>query len=93
LETSKVLYGITEAIRSILPNEDSSNMLAGMLWLKGCDVYKTKSPADCLEQIQNLDLKVDVVITSSELALDRNGSDGKNNNSNGHNTKCPTREK
>ena len=43
-----------------LPNEDSSNTLAGMLWLKGCDVYKTKSPADRLEQIQNLDLKVDV---------------------------------
>ena len=55
-----------------LPNEDSSSTLAGMLWLKGCDVYKAKSSADCLEQIQNLDLKVDVVITSSELALDRN---------------------
>ena len=35
-------------------------------------MYKTKSSADCLEQIQNLELKVDVVITSSEMAPDRN---------------------
>ena len=54
-----------------LGNEDALGMLSGVLWLKGCDVYKAKSATDCLEQIKNLDSKVDVVITSSEIALDR----------------------
>ena len=34
-------------------------------------MYKAKSADGCLEQIMNLDPKVDVVITSSEIALDR----------------------
>ena len=54
-----------------LGNEDSSSTMAGILWLKGCDVHKAKSATDCLKQIKNLDSKVDVVITSSEIALDR----------------------
>jgi DNA-binding NtrC family response regulator len=54
-----------------LGNEDATNAMAGVLWLKGCNVYKAKSAADCLEQIKNLDSKVDVVISSSEIALDR----------------------
>ena len=54
-----------------LENEDASSTMAGILWLKGCNVHKAKSATDCLEQIKNLDSKVDVVITSSEIALDR----------------------
>ena len=55
-----------------LGNEDASSAMAGILWLKGCKVYKAKSATDCLAQIKNLDSKVDVVIASSEIALDRN---------------------
>jgi DNA-binding response OmpR family regulator len=54
-----------------LGNEDASSAMAGILWLKGCNVYKAKSAADCLEQIKNLESKVDVVIASSEMAFDR----------------------
>ncbi len=54
-----------------LEHEDSLSTMAGTLWLKGCNVYKTKSATDCLEQIKNLDFRVDVVVTSSEIAVDR----------------------
>jgi DNA-binding NtrC family response regulator len=54
-----------------LENEDASSAMAGILWLKGCNVHKAKSAAECLEQIKNLEYKVDVVIASSEIALDR----------------------
>jgi DNA-binding response OmpR family regulator len=54
-----------------LGKEDASSAMAGILWLKGCNVYKAKSAADCLEQIKNLESKVDVVIASSEMAFDR----------------------
>ena len=54
-----------------LENEDATSAMAGILWLKGCNVYKAKSAAECLEQIKNLESKVDVVIASSEIALDR----------------------
>lgn len=54
-----------------LDNEDSSNLLAGVLWLKGCNVYKVKSAKECIEQIRKLDSKVDVVVTGSEIAMDR----------------------
>jgi DNA-binding NtrC family response regulator len=53
-----------------LENEDASSAMAGILWLKGCNVYKAKSALECLEQIKK-DSKVDVVITSSQIALDR----------------------
>ena len=55
-----------------LGNEDASSTMAGILWLKGCNVYKSKSAADCMEQINKLDGKVDVIVISSEIALDRN---------------------
>jgi DNA-binding NarL/FixJ family response regulator len=54
-----------------LGNEDASSAMAGILWLKGCIVFKAKSAADCLRQIKNLESKVEVVIASSEIALDR----------------------
>jgi DNA-binding NtrC family response regulator len=53
-----------------LENQDASSAMAGILWLKGCNVYKAKSALECLEQIKK-DSKVDVVITSSQIALDR----------------------
>ena len=54
-----------------LENQDASSAMAGILWLKGCNVHNAKSATDCLEQIKNLESKVDVVIASSEIALDR----------------------
>jgi len=54
-----------------LEHEDSSSVLAGILWLKGCNVYKTKSATECLERIKDLGSKVDVVITTSKIAVDR----------------------
>ena len=36
-----------------------------------CNVHKAKTATECLEQIKNLDSMVDVVITSSDLATDR----------------------
>jgi DNA-binding NtrC family response regulator len=54
-----------------LEHEDSLSTMAGTLWLKGCNVYKTKSATECLEQIKDLESKVDVVITSSKIAVDR----------------------
>jgi DNA-binding NtrC family response regulator len=54
-----------------LENEDSLSTMAGIMWLKGCNVYKAKTATECLEQIKKLDSRVDAVITSSEIALDR----------------------
>jgi DNA-binding response OmpR family regulator len=54
-----------------LGNEDALTTMSGVLWLKGCDVYKTKSASDCLERINNLHGRVDVVIANSDIALDR----------------------
>jgi DNA-binding response OmpR family regulator len=55
-----------------LGNEDASSAMAGILWLKGCNVYKSKSAADCMGQINKLGGKVDVIVISSKIALDRN---------------------
>ena len=54
-----------------LENEDSLSTMAGIMWLKGCNVHKAKTATECLEQIKKLDSRVDAVITSSEIALDR----------------------
>jgi hypothetical protein len=32
-----------------LGNEDASSAMAGILWLKGCDVYKASSADDAVE--------------------------------------------
>jgi response regulator RpfG family c-di-GMP phosphodiesterase len=55
-----------------LDNDDSSAMMAGVLWMKGCDVYKAKSADDCIALMEKVDSKVDVVVVSAEIALDRN---------------------
>lgn len=51
-------------------NEYSSIVLAGTLWMKGCDVYLANSPEECLKIIKDLD-RVDVVVTGAEFATDR----------------------
>jgi DNA-binding response OmpR family regulator len=55
-----------------LGNEDASSTMAGILWLKGCVVFKSNSASDCLAQINGLHGKVDVLVVCSEIALDRN---------------------
>jgi len=54
-----------------LDNDDASAMMAGVLWMKGCEIHKANTAADCLKQFKKLDSQVDVVIMSAELALDR----------------------
>ena len=51
-------------------NEYSSVVLAGTLWMKGCDVYLANSPEECLKIVKNLN-RVDVVIIGAEFATDR----------------------
>ena len=51
-------------------NEYSSVVLAGTLWMKGCDVFLANSPEECLNIIKGLD-RVDVVIIGAEFAMDR----------------------
>ena len=53
-----------------IENEYSSVVLAGTLWMKGCDVYLANSPEQCLKIIKDLD-RVHVVIIGSEFATDR----------------------
>ena len=40
-----------------LDHEDSASMMAGVLWIKGCEVYKAKTASDCLAQLERLDSK------------------------------------
>ena len=54
-----------------LENDDASAMMAGILWMKGCEIHKASTATDCLEVFKKLDSQVDVVIMSAELALDR----------------------
>ena len=55
-----------------LDHEDSASMMAGVLWMKGCEVYKAKTASDCLAHLERLDSRVDVVVVSAKIALDRN---------------------
>lgn len=55
-----------------LDNDDASAMMAGVLWMKGCEIHKSNSADDCMALIEKLNSQVDVVIVSAELALDRN---------------------
>ena len=54
-----------------LENEDASSMMSGVLWMKGCEIHKAKTAADCMAQLKRLNFQVDVVVVSAELALDR----------------------
>ena len=47
-------------------NVDASSVLAGTLYLKGCDVYKTEGAETCLKTLTDLNGKVDVIVISQE---------------------------
>lgn len=53
-------------------NEDANLVLTGMLWLKGCEPYKFTNWKDCLEKLDEMERKVDVVILGGSIACDRN---------------------
>jgi DNA-binding response OmpR family regulator len=53
-----------------IEHEHSSVVLAGTLWMKGCDVYLANSPEECLKIIKELD-RVAVVIIGAEFVMDR----------------------
>lgn len=54
-----------------LDDNDASAMMAGVLWMKGCEIHKAKTSNDCIQLLKRLNHQVDVVVVSAELALDR----------------------
>lgn len=55
-------------------NGDASTVLAGTLYLKGCEVYKTEDTEGCLKILTDLNGKVDVIVISQET-VGRNDMD------------------
>lgn len=53
-------------------NEDANLVLTGMLWLKGCEPFKFTNGKECLEKLNEMEGKVDVVIIDGNIACDRN---------------------
>ncbi len=53
-------------------NEDANIVLTGTLWLKGCEPLKFTNGNECLEKLNEMEGKVDVVIIGGNLACDRN---------------------
>ena len=53
-------------------NDDANSLLNGILWLKGCESHKFTNGKECLEKINELKGKVDVVIIDGNIASDRN---------------------
>ena len=53
-------------------NEDANLLLTGTLWLKGCEPYKFTNGKECLEKLNGMEGKVDVVIIGGSIACDRN---------------------
>jgi DNA-binding response OmpR family regulator len=53
-------------------NEDANLLLTGTLWLKGCESYKFTNGKECLEKLNEMEGKVDVVIIGGSIACDRN---------------------
>ena len=50
---------------------DITHILAGMFGLKGFEVYKTYSAEECLNKVNELDGKVDIVFVDGKIAADR----------------------
>jgi DNA-binding response OmpR family regulator len=48
-------------------NDDANVLLNGLLWLKGCESHKFIEGKECLEKIQELEGKVDVVINIKKI--------------------------
>ena len=55
----------------IQDNNDANSVLTGMLWLKGCEPLKFTNGNECLEKLNEMKGKVDVVIIGGNLACDR----------------------
>ncbi len=53
-------------------NEDANLVLTGILWLKGCEPFKFTNGKECLEKLNEMEGKVDVVIIGGNIASDRN---------------------
>jgi DNA-binding response OmpR family regulator len=53
-------------------NEDANLVLTGTLWLKGCESYKFTNGKECLEKLNGMKGKVDVIIIGGSIACDRN---------------------
>jgi DNA-binding response OmpR family regulator len=53
-------------------NEDANLLLTGILWLKGCEPFKFTNGKECLEKLNEMEGKVDVVIIGGNIASDRN---------------------
>ena len=52
--------------------EDANLVLTGTLWLKGFEPYKFTHGKDCLEKLNEMEGKVDVIIIGGSIACDRN---------------------
>ena len=52
-------------------NKDVVSILAGTFELNGYEVYKTFSAEECLNKINELDDKVDIVFVDGKIAADR----------------------
>lgn len=53
-------------------NDDANLVLNGILWLKGCAPFKFTNGKECLEKLNEMEGKVDVVIIGGNIACDRN---------------------
>lgn len=56
----------------IQEDDDANIVLNGLLWLKGCESHKFTNGKECLEKINEMKGKVDVVILGGNIASDRN---------------------
>ena len=55
----------------VIEDKDAMANIAGLLWFKGYEVYKSNSAEDCLSKINELkDRNMHVVIVSQQMALD-----------------------
>jgi response regulator RpfG family c-di-GMP phosphodiesterase len=65
---STLIFAVPKLILSVgFP--DANNLLAGVLSLKAFKVFKSNSINDCLSTINQMDDKVDVVLTDKESAI------------------------
>jgi response regulator RpfG family c-di-GMP phosphodiesterase len=59
-------------IALLLDFQDANSLVSGVLNLKGCKVYKSKSAEDCLNLLNELEGQVDAVLVKKEIAADGN---------------------
>ncbi len=53
-------------------HEDANSVLNGMFWLKGCESHTFTNGKDCLEKMNQLEGKIDVIVIGGNIASDRN---------------------